>query len=424
MKTNISIFVILLQVLVLNFCPVHSEEKLKNDIRKDWPQWRGVNRDAISTETGLIKKFPEGGPAILWRLKIGEGFSSVSVSDGKLYTMWDEGGAQYLVCLEALSGKELWRQELGSGFKNGYGNGPRSTPTIDENAAFAIGTSGRLIAANKNTGKLLWEHNLVSDYRTKLPSYGFASSPLVIGEKLFVEVGGESATYMAFNKITGEVVWASQNDRPAYSSPVHASINGVNQIVFWSASGLHSISPDQGKILWKYAWEELCPVTGIPLNTSTPIYVAPDKIFNSGGSGAAVIQISSAGNKFDVKTIWKSEQMKNEINSSILFENHIYGFDGGVFKCINAETGKLKWKVRGFQKGSLIAADGQLIVLSERGKLALVDANPAEFIEKDSAQILNGQCWTAPTLAKGKLYLRNHNELVCLNMAKGSFSNE
>ena len=263
----------------------------------DWPQWRGANRDAVSLEQGLVDEWPEGGPRVVWRAKIGSGYSSVSVSEGRLYTLWDEKGTQFLFCLDARNGNELWRFELGKGFTNHYGNGPRSTPLIDGRVVFTIGTQGRLVAVDKRNGELVWQRDLVKEYGTKLPSYGYSSSPLVVGDRLVVEAGGNNATFMAFDKKSGKIAWSSQDDRPAYSSPIDVSIDGVRQIVFWSAHGLHSVSPDDGKLLWEYSWETFCPVTGDPLNTGTPIFMAPDRIFISSGSGAAVIRIDPDGSE-------------------------------------------------------------------------------------------------------------------------------
>jgi outer membrane protein assembly factor BamB len=382
----------------------------------EWPQWRGADRNSVSPEAGLADRWPDDGPAVLWRIKAGSGYSSVSVTGGKIYTLWDEGGTQFLFCLDASTGKEQWRRELGEKFTHHYGNGPRSTPLVDDGIVYAIGTEGRLVAADKETGELLWQHDLVKEFGSRLPSYGYSSSPLVVGDRLFVEAGGENATFMAFDKKTGKVAWSSQNDRPAYSSPIDVTIDGVRQVVFWSAHGLHSVSPDDGKLLWKYGWENFCPVSGDPLNTGTPIFVAPDRIFLSSGSGAALIRISRKGDQLAVETVWKNDRMRSDVNTALLLGDHIYGFNGAILQCVDVTTGEIKWRARGFKRGSLIAAGGKLIVLGEQGNLALVEAIPDEFVQHDSAQVLEGKSWTSPSLAGGKLYLRNHEELVCLDL--------
>ena len=384
----------------------------------DWPQWRGPNRDAVSLETGLLHAWPKDGPEEIWRIEGGEGFSSVSTSGGHLYTMWDQGGKQFLVCLRAKDGEERWRRALGAGFQNHYGNGPRSTPLVDGDVVFAVGTQGRLVAANKDTGDVIWEHDLVEDFEARLPTYGYAGSPLLVGDMLLVETGGKDAAYAALDKATGDIRWASHDDPPAYTSPIEITVGGVPQIVFWSAQGVHALSPADGTVLWNRAWSTDCPVTGDPLGCATPIFVAPDRLFLSSGSGAAVVQLVQEERGFGVRTIWESKEMRNDVNSSVVLGGHVYGFDRGTLKCLDLATGETKWKARGYGAGSLIAADGELIVLSERGQLALVKATTDAFVETGNAAVLEGKNWTTPSLAGGRLYLRNHAEVLCLDVRK------
>jgi outer membrane protein assembly factor BamB len=416
MKKLVILFVVLCEALLGGLLQADSSREPASSASFDWPQWRGVNRDAVSSETGLVDRWPDAGPRVVWRAEVGAGFSSVSISGGKLYTLWDEKGTQYLFCLDALTGEERWRRAVGAAFTNHWGNGPRSTPLVDGDLVFAVGTQGRLVAASKDTGELRWQHDLVAEFAAKLPSYGYSSSPLVALDRLVLEAGAKDATFMAFDKQSGEVAWRSESDRPAYSSPIRASIAGVDQIVFWSAHGLHSVSPETGKVLWRYSWETFCAVSGDPLNTGTPIFIEPDRIYISSGSGAAVIRISREGEKFKVDAVWESEKMRSDVNASVRLGRYIYGFDRGTLQCLDAGTGEVRWKARGFQRGSLIAADGKLIVLGEGGQLALVEASPDGFVQMDRAQILDGKNWTSPSLAGGKLYLRNHEELVCLDL--------
>ena len=384
----------------------------------DWPQWRGPHRDAVSDDTGLIDQWGENGPPVLWRIDAGEGFSSVSVSEGRLYTMWDENGKQLLVCLSAKTGLRLWSHEMGPAFSNHYGNGPRSTPVIHGDIVYAIGTEGLLLAADKRNGEAVWQKNLVQDFGSDLPTYGYSSSPLVAGDKLILEAGGSNASVVALDRQTGKIAWTAGDDRPAYSSPIEIVVDGVRQIVSWSAHGLHAFATEDGQPLWDYPWETFCPVSGDPLNTGTPIFLAPDRVFLSSGSGAAVIRVAHDEDGFRVEDVWRSELMRSDVNTAVLFGDHIFGFDRGTLKSLDAATGEIKWKARGYQRGSLIAADGKLIVLGEQGNLALLEADPESFVEHSNAPLLSGKNWTAPTLAGGRLYMRNHGELVCVEMKK------
>ncbi|MFQ5350016.1 MAG: PQQ-binding-like beta-propeller repeat protein, partial [Thermoanaerobaculia bacterium] len=341
----------------------------------DWPQWRGPNRDAVSPERRLRRTFQPGSPPILWRIPVGGGFSSVSIWQGRLYTLWDEGDSELLVGLEAATGRELWRHRLGASYSSSWGNGPRSTPAVDDGVVYAVSARGELHAVAAADGRPLWSHHLESEYGGTIPEYGYSSSPMVEGDKLFVEAGGkDNRAFLAFDKSTGEVVWTSQSDAAAYSSPLAITVDGVRQIVFYSASGLFALAPADGRPLWKHDWESRCPATGIPTNVASPIFIPPDKVFISNGygteTGSAVLRIVHRGDRFTTETAWRSESMRNVLNSSVLLEGHIYGFDRGILKAIDAATGEERWKARGFERGSLIAADGQLIVLGERGKLA------------------------------------------------------
>jgi len=394
-----------------------SGEAPETETARDWPQWRGADRDAISKETGLLDRWDTGGPPVVWRTVAGRGFSSVSVAGDRLYTMWDEDDTQFLVCLAAVTGKELWRYEVGSAFKHHYGDGPRSTPSIDEDTVFAVGTDGRLVAVDRISGKLRWRHDLVEAYGAALPSYGFASSPLVIGERLLLEVGGPEAAFMAFEKSTGKVLWASESDASAYSSPIAVTLDGAVQIVFWSAAGLRSLAPDDGRLLWRHDAQTLCPVTGAPLNTGTPIFVPPDRILIASGSGAALLRVTHPAGEYRVTTVWESEELRSDVNTPLLWKGHVYGFDRGTLKCLDVETGEVRWRARGFQRGSLIAADGKLFVLGESGDLALAEASGTGFTVNGRTKILGGRSWTAPSLAAGRLYLRNQEELVCLDVS-------
>lgn len=400
----------------------HPKEVPSNSQGLDWPQWRGPNRDGFSSEKDLAESWPEKGPEVHWRIPVGEGYSGVAVSNGLLFSMWDEAESQYLFCMDARNGKEIWRLKIGNSFKDGWGNGPRSTPVVDNTMVYVTSAHGRLLAVNVSDGKALWSHDLPTEFGGRIPDHGYSSSPLVEGDKLFVEVGGkEGYSFVAFSKSTGEVIWHSQTDEPSYSSPIAVTMQNTRQIVFLSAAGLFSVSPEDGRLYWRYDWEARCPATKLPTNIATPIFIAPDKIFISGGYGtvigAAVVRLQKRGEQFSVEELWNSKAMRNVINASVFYENHIYGFDNNKLTCVDVMTGEVRWKIRGFQRGSLIVANGHLIVLGERGKLAMVEASSIEFKEISSVQLLDGICWTSPSLANGKLYLRNHEEMTALNLS-------
>ncbi len=260
----------------------------------DWPQFRGPNRDGVSPEIGLLREWPNSEPEVLWRIEVGRGFSSVAAVGDRLYTMWDEADEQFLVCLDAGSGKLVWRKNLGAGFRHPTGGGPRCTPLVDRGIVFAVGTQGSLVAVDAKTGELRWELDMVEEYGCRLPVWGYSSSPLVVGDRLFVETGGEDTAYAAFDRKTGEELWGGHADALAYSSPMPVSVGGVDQVVFWSAEGLHAIAPDSGEELWQLPWGTYCAASGAPMGCGTPIFIPPNQLFLSSGSGTGLIEIAQS----------------------------------------------------------------------------------------------------------------------------------
>lgn len=397
----------------------------------EWPQWRGPNRDGVSSEIGILKEWAASGPKVLWKHPLGEGFSGISVSQGRVYTMFSKGNDEFIICLNATDGQEIWRFRSDDNYHEGQGgNGPRATPTLDGDLLFTVSAYGKLYALNAGNGEKVWSHNLQQKFGSDMPRWGFSTSPLVQGDLLLVEAGGKGEkSIVAFEKKSGEVMWSSHKDKLGYSSPIAITVQGVRQIICFTGTKLVSVSPTDGTIYWQYPWK-----TGYDVNAATPVFIPPDKVFISSGydKGAAVLQMrvfishdddraaveqikENQGN-VRIKEIWKNRKMKNQFSSSVLHENYLYGFDNSILKCIEADTGEEQWKTRGFGKGAVILADGHLIILSDRGKLGLAEATPAGYIEKTSAKVLSGLCWTAPTLANGRLYLRNEEEIVCLDM--------
>lgn len=374
----------------------------------DWPQWRGPQRDGVSRESGLVKQWSENGPTEIWRRPIGTGYSGVVVSDGGLFTL-DQKQEEALVALNAETGKDKWRLPLSRGFFNGQGDGPRGTPAVVGNLIFAVGGGGVLAAADRTSGVLMWKHHLGQDLGGTGPHWGFSTSPLVEGEVVFVESGGGEGSLAGFRKNDGYLLWRSQDDPVGYSSPLSVPWEGTRQILFFTARHLLSVNRD-GRLLWKLPW-----TTSYDVNAATPVWIPPNRIFISSNYdvGGAVYEMRSSG---PPRLVWENRQMRNHFNSSIYLNGYLYGFDNATLKCVDAADGSMKWGARGLGKGSLIAADGLLIILGERGQLVLAEATPQAYRELSRAQVLGGKCWTSPTLAHGKLYLRNQTEIMCIDM--------
>ncbi len=391
--------------ILLNFCTVL--------FANDWEQWRGPVSDGISSETGILKKWPNRGPKQVWRIPLGAGYSGIVVSEGLVYTIYGTRGDEYCIALNEKTGKKVWRTYLSSIFRNGFGDGPRSTPTVDEGKVYAISGQGIINCLDAKTGDKIWGQDLLRKYSASNVTWGFSSSPYIYDGMLVCNVGGTGHGIIALDKSNGKLIWRSTNDKGAYSTAVSAKIGGKEQLIFFTAKGIVSVIPKNGKVLWRYGWK-----TAHDVNAATPI-VQGDYVFLSSGynSGAALIKISKRGGSYSVKEVWKTREMKNHFSSSIFYEGHFYGFNNTRLVCMDFKKGKTQWSQAGFNKGSLLGIDGHMIVLGERGKLALVELNPNEYREKSKTSIFpRTKCWTVPTVANGRLFARNEQEMVCLDI--------
>ncbi|MBI1900458.1 MAG: PQQ-binding-like beta-propeller repeat protein [Planctomycetes bacterium] len=379
-----------------------------------WPQWRGLNRDGVSPETGLLTKWPEQGPAVLWRAASGLGYSGLAVAGGRLYTLLQEGDNEAVICLNAETGNELWRLRYAAKFVSDQGSGPRSTPTVEGNRVYTVGATGILHCLDAATGELIWRRDLIQELDGRVPEWGVSFSPLVDGDSVFTHPGGSAGNSLAaFDKYTGALRWKSLDDRPGYASPILTTAAGVRQVLFFTAEALVSVEPASGRLYWRYPW-----TTMMDCNIATPITTGEYVFTSSGyGRGCALLKLVPRGaGALGVEAVYEHARLRNHFSTSVLYEGHLYGFDETRLICMELLTGKVKWQARGFRKGSLLAADGHLIILGENGKLALADATPAGYRERASFRVSHYRCWTVPTLAGGKLYVRDEEQIACLDL--------
>lgn len=380
---------------------------------EDWPQYRGAARDGRSGEK-IAKAWPATGPKVLWRTALGTGYSGVTVAAGRAYTLFGSGGDEVLAAFDAATGRELWRVRLDRDRYDEMGSGPRSAPTVDGDAVFALGASGKLYAVDAKSGALAWRKDLVNEFEARVPQWGISTAPIVEGDLLLVDVGGRrDCSLVAFEKASGKVRWTAETDRPGYSAPIAVTFEGVRQALFFTGSSLVSVAPATGKVYWRVPWQ-----TSYDVNAAAPVFVPPDKVFISSSydKGAQVVRMKRQGDGVAVEPLWRSRVMKNHFNSSVLADGVLYGFDDATLKAIDPVSGEERWKARGYGKGSLLWADGHLVVLSDAGELALVEATPEAFREKARAAVIQGKTWTMPTLADGRLYVRSEKELVVLDL--------
>lgn len=380
-----------------------------------WPQWRGSHADGISRETGLLGKWPDDGPAVLWRAELGGGFSSVSVAGGRAYTMFGTAEGEFVACFDAASGKLLWKTRCAALFTNTYGDGPRATPAIDNGRVYALSGNGGLVCLDSANGKELWSYRLTERFGGAPPDFGFSASPVVIDQMLVVVVGGgKGKSLAALDKTTGKVLWTSLDDKAGYSTPIHVTAGGVPQIIVLMGEALVGVAPSDGHELWRHPWK-----TELDANVATPI-VHQDRVFVSTGygTGSGLWELSAAGGKPSARLLWANKNMKNYFSTSVLIDGHLYGFNNTMLVCMDFATGDVRWKQRGFNRGSLLAADGKLIILGERATLALAVPSPESYQEISKASVLTDRTWTVPTLSDGRLFIRNEKELVALGLTR------
>jgi outer membrane protein assembly factor BamB len=380
----------------------------------DWPQWRGPRQDGISDEAGLAGQWPEKGPAELWRAPLGQGFSAVSVAGGRAFTMYAAGEGEVVTALDIATGKVLWKTQSGPLFESSYGNGPRATPTVDEGRVYTLGAAGPLLCLDAQTGAKLWGFNVLEKFGAENLEFGLSASPAVFGKMLVVVVGGKNGkSLVALDKTTGDVLWTSLDDKAGYSTPLRIEVQGVPQIVVLTGQAVVGVSPDGGRELWRHPWK-----TTLDANVATPI-VRDNRLFISTGygTGCGLFELTAAGGRPAARLLWANKNMKNYFATSVLLDGHLYGFDNTMLVCMDFQTGDVKWRERGFNRGSVLAAGKRLIVYGERATLALADASPEKYKEIARATVLGDKTWTIPTLAGGKLFVRNEKEIVCLKVA-------
>jgi outer membrane protein assembly factor BamB len=415
----------------LSSAPLSSDELVLAPNAYPWPQWRGPNRDgAVHSKRPLLEDW-SAGPTVLWRTEAADGYSSFAVGRNKVFTLVTQAdGQEAIVCFAAGPGqqgapRELWRHAYRPSKPDYDYGGPRSTPTLDEDRLYVVGSAGLLLCFEADTGKVVWHYDLRAQLRAPDPRWGFAFSPLVEGDRVFTSPGGtKGRSLAAFDKRSGKLLWSALDDVAGYSSPIAVTIDGAQQIVFLTGTRLVGVTPDEGKLLWSYPWK-----TSFDVNAATPLaFHATSEgkqltyVFISSGyeKGCGLIKITGEGGRFLAQRVYESNELCCHFSSPVRQGHHVYGLDEKRdLTCLDLLTGAVCWRQTGFFKGSLLRVDGNLLVLGEKGRLSLVEANPTEFRERARARPLRSdRCWTMPVLADGFLYLRDQKRLLCLDLRK------
>jgi outer membrane protein assembly factor BamB len=344
----------------------------------------------------------------------GQGYSSMSVSDGRLFTMGARGDREFIVAFDVKTGKSLWVTAHGSRFKNDRGDGPRGTPTVEGDRLYALGGNGDLSCLETRTGKSVWTVNLLEKFGGSNAHWGLSESPLIVGERILVNAGGPNASIVALNKKDGSVIWKSQSDGAGYSSAMRLDLGGISQAIFFTASRTLGVDVRDGRLLWDYA-----KVANGTANIATPI-IRDNRVFVSSdyGTGCALLELKPSSNGIAAQEIYFNRDMKNHHSSSILIGDTLYGFSSAILTAMHFDDGKLLWKDRSVGKGSLVYADGHLYCFSENGVVGLVEASPEAYREKGRFSIKQESLptWSHPIIAGGHLYLRDQDTIYSFDV--------
>jgi outer membrane protein assembly factor BamB len=396
-------------------CPLHAANF-------DWYRWRGPDLNGISKESGWSATWTASGPKQLWKASVGTGFSSIVVANERAYTMGNRKDKETVYCFDAVTGAEVWKHTYDCDIDSRYyDGGPSATPTVDGDRVFTLSRKGHLYCFTAVSGKVIWEKSVNDElglkvFKENTPEWGYSGSPLVIGEKLILNVGTAGA---AFDKSNGKVTWITGKQLSGYSTHVPFNVGAETYLAVFGAKGAYAVALKDGKQLWHYPFE-----TDYDVNAADPI-ISGNKVFISAGYGHGAALFQSDGNR--VTRIWENRNMRNQFNSCVLIDGHLYGMDGdhgsrgSALRCIEFESGKVKWSEPSVKPGALMASDGKLIVLSEPGELIIAEASPDSFRALARAQVIGGKCWTTPVLSNGRVYCRNSKgEVVCLGIAAKS----
>jgi outer membrane protein assembly factor BamB len=380
-----------------------------------WADFRGPNRDGNYTGGPILTTWPSGGLQLLWKQPVGGGYASFVIANGKAYTIEQRRSQEVVAAYDVRTGRELWTHGWPALFSEAMGgDGPRATPVWNEGQLFALGATGELHVLDAESGKLAWSKNILNDNSAQNITWGMANAPLIVDDNVIVTPGGAGdKSVVAYNKRTGNRVWGALSDRAAYTSPMLVTLAGQRQLLVVTATRVTGLAVEDGKLLWEYPW-----TTMYEINSAQPIIVDPNHVFVSAGydHGAVLLEISRAERGFSARAVWENRNMKNRFNSSVLYQGHIYGFDEGIFACIDARTGERKWKGGRYGYGQALLAGEHIIVLAESGELVLLQATPSAHQEVARFSAIEGKTWNHPAIADGILFVRNEREMAAFRI--------
>lgn len=390
-------------------------------IAADWPQWRGVKRDGISKETGLLQEWPEGGPPLRWTAKdIGTGYSTPSIVDGRVYLQTTRGEEEFATALNENNGDLVWSVPIGT---VGVNRGPqypgsRSTPTTDGELIYCLASGGELVCLEASSGELKWKRHLVEDFNGAAGNWAFAESVLIDGDVLVCTPGGDEATLVALNKLTGELIWKSpvpDIGTAEYASIMIQGAGKEKEYVQFLRKGVVGVNAETGELLWRYD-----ATVDQGANILTPV-VEGNLVFTSGSrTGGGVVELKEEGDGVTATQVYFDTALGASIGGAVLVDGYLYGTTSKVLFCADFKTGEIKWRERSVAPASICYADGRLYVRGHNeGEVALVEPSPEGYREKGrfaQPDRSEKKAWPHPVIANGCLYLRDENTLLCYDV--------
>ena len=382
----------------------------------DWSGFRGPLRDSRLTGTRIRTNWETSPPKEVWKHRIGPGWSSFSVIGDKIFTQEQRGSDELVMCYDANTGSIVWEHRDPTRFEEIVaGPGPRGTPTFHEGRLYAQGANGLLNCLNAATGKLYWSVDITKDSNATIPQWGFSSSPFVCRGLVSVFAGGPGGkSVVAYNIDNGEFAWAAGEGTQSYCSTQSATIGDVEQLLISTNEGLFAFEPDNGKVIWEHRW----PVEQARV-VQPAILSDTDLLIGTGMSGGTRrLNVRHEDDQWIVKELWTAKIFKPYFNDFVVSDGNLYGFDGNIFMCVGLNDGKLKWRARGYGNGQvlLLAEDDLLLILTEQGEVALVQADPEKHVEISRFKAIEGKTWNHPVIAHGKLFVRNAEEIACFQL--------
>lgn len=370
---------------------------------EDWTRWLGPQQTGASTETGI---FGKGTPKleIAWNRPLGVAYSGIAVTDGRAVTMFGDGETDWLIALDASSGEEIWRYRVDEMFPKigGADGGQLSMPVIADGVVYGFGARGQVFAVELSDGSEIWSVRADERLGAIRPHFGFTSSPLVVGDLLFVQTGGDEGNSLTgLDRKTGKKRWSVGDDKVGYQSPILATLAGVEQIVAVTNHAVSGLNPKDGRLLWSLD-HGLNERDG----WSTPILIGEDRFVLTARNESAAYAVAKSGGELTIEQTWRGSRLKGNFAMPVAYEGHVYGYDGDFLACVEAGSGTQLWKERADAAG-LVLVDGHLVLYATDGTIVVAEASPAGFEPKTSLQVSERSGFTFPSFSDGGIYVRN-----------------